>query len=148
LTHAATGLRPARGTSAVQPEPPVDGFERAVGDSRRKLERAIRAYHATVSSALEDGDGDRPREPQLEILARALSALASAVDHAATELDANDPLAARLRASGLELRELALDVLAHSQREELPTVFDDLEQNLISAASTILSSGRQQPQPA
>jgi hypothetical protein len=48
----------------------------------------------------------------------------------------------------LELRELALDVLAHSQREELPTVFDDLEQNLISAASTILSSGRQQPQPA
>jgi len=82
------------------------------------------------------------------VLARALSALASAVDHAAIELDEHDPLAARLRASGLELHELALDVLARSQRNELPTVFDELEQNLTSAASAILSSARSQPQLA
>ena len=82
------------------------------------------------------------------MLARALSALASAVDHAAIELDERDPLAARLRTSGLELHELALDVLARSQRDELPTVFDELEQNLTSAASAILSSARSQPQLA
>jgi hypothetical protein len=138
----------ARNGAAVEPALPADRFERAVGDSKRELERAIRAYHATVSSVLEDGDAGSPGERKLEILARALSALASAVDHASGELDEGDPLAARLRASGLELRELALDVLVRSQREELPTVFDELERNLISAATTILSSGRPQAQAA
>jgi len=123
----------------------VNRFERAVGNSRRELERTIRAYHATVSSVLEDGGAEPPGESKLETLARALSALASAVDHASSELEEGDPLAARLRASGFELRELAFDVLLHSQRDELPTVFDELEQNLISAASTIFSSGRAQP---
>jgi len=138
--------RPARDGAASAPAPPVDRFERAVGDSRRELEHVIRAYHATVSSALEDGGPDRPGEPKLEILARALSALASAVDLAASALDDGDPLHSRLRTSGMELRELGFDLLLHSQREELPSVFDELEQNLISAASTILSSGRRRPQ--
>jgi hypothetical protein len=124
---------------------PEDRLARAVGDSRRELGRAIRAYHATVSSALERGGPERPRESELEALARALSALASAVDHAATELDERDSLAVRLSATSLDLRELALDVLARSQREELPTVFDELEQNLIAAASAILSTTHPQP---
>jgi hypothetical protein len=149
VAHAATDVSSprARDAAAVQPSTPA-GFEHAVGDSRRELGRAIRVYHATVSSALEDGGAERPGESKLEILARALLALAGAVDHAATELDEADALAARLRVNGLELRELALDVLVHSQKDELPSVFDELEQNLISTAAAILSTPRRQPQPA
>jgi hypothetical protein len=145
-----TGPRsqPAPDGAGEGPATAANRFDRAIGEGRRELERAIRAYHTTVSRALEDGGTDSPREAQLEMLARALSALASAVDHAAIELDQRDPLAARMRASGLELRELALDVLARSQRDELPTVFDELEQNLISTAAAILSSSRPQPQLA
>jgi hypothetical protein len=130
------------------PPLPLNRFELAVGTTRRELERTIRAYHATVSSTLENGGVHGPREAKLETLARALLALASAIDRASSELDGSDPIAPTLRASGLELRELALDVLVHAQEEELPTVFDELEQHLISAASAILSSGRHQPQPA
>jgi hypothetical protein len=36
----------------------------------------------------------------------------------------------------------------HSQKDELPSVFDELEQNLISTAAAILSTPRRQPQPA
>jgi hypothetical protein len=139
--------RPGRNRTA-EPSLPLDRFEHAVGKSRRELERTIRAYHATVSSELQNGGVRGPREAKLETLARALSALASAVDRASGELDESDPVAPKLRVSGLELRELALDLLVHAKQEELPTVFDELEQNLISAASTILSSGRDQPQPA
>ena len=140
LTHALTAERQpppdepgARGT-------PADRFERAIGDGKRQLARAIRAYHTTISRGLENPDLDGARGSQLETLARALSALASAVDYAAVELDERDPLATRLRTSSVQLRELALDVVARTHREELPTVFDELEQNLISVASTILST--------
>jgi hypothetical protein len=121
----------------------ADRFERAIDDGKRQLTRAIRAYHSTVSCSLENEELDGARGSQLETLARALSALASAVDYAALELDERDPLATRLRTSSLELRELALDVVARSRREELPTIFDELEQNLISVASTILATGRE-----
>jgi hypothetical protein len=128
----------ARGATA-------DRFERAIGDGRRQLKRAIRAYHTTVSRTLENADLDGARGSQLETLARALSALASAVDYAVAELDERDPLAMRLRTRSLELRELALDVVAHSRREELPTIFDELEHNLISVASTILATTGREP---
>jgi hypothetical protein len=120
--------------------PAADRFERAISDGKRQLKRAIRAYHTTVSRTLAGAEMNNSGKSQLETLARSLSALAGAVDYAVTELDERDPLAARLRTSSLELRELALDVVAHSRREELATIFDELEQNLISVASTILST--------
>jgi hypothetical protein len=149
LTRALTELRtrPARDAPDRSP-PPSARLGRAVGDSRRELERAIRAYHAAVSSTLENGGTGAPGESKLENLARALAAFATAVDRASAELGEDEPLAARLRASALELHELSLDLLLHPRGEELPIVFDELEQNLISAASVILPFTRRQPQPA
>ncbi len=103
----------------------VDG---AAEETRRELERAIRAYHATVS-----------REGTLDSLAYALYALALAVGHASDEVEQDLPLAERLRKTGVELRALAEDVMAASAAPEVPTgVLDRLEQELGSAVSTLL----------
>jgi hypothetical protein len=102
--------------------------ETAAEESRRELERAIRAYHATVS---EKGT--------LENLAEALYALALAVGHASGEVDPSLPLANQLRRTGAELRGLALDVMAYSTAQEVPIgLLDRLEQELGSAVSTLL----------
>jgi hypothetical protein len=102
--------------------------ESAAEETRRELERAIRAYHATVS-----------REGTLDSLAHALYALALAVGHASDEVEQDLPLAERLRKTGAELRVLAEDVMAASTAPEVPTgVLDRLEQELGSAVSTLL----------
>ena len=124
-------------------------FEVAVDEGRRELGRAITAYHATVASSLAGDGAVTAREGPLEVLARALDALAVAVDHACRELAAGDPLGERLSANGAELRQLAGDVSAHARQQELPgAVFDRLEQQLTSAASAILGRRPLQPQPS
>ena len=130
---------------------PLRGLERAFGESRDELARAIRAYHATVAVSREhygedEAAIDDPGHSRLEMLARALASLAIAVEHASIELDAHDPLADRLRDSGEDLRDLSLDVLMHSRQDQVPTsVFDQLEQHLMSVAAAIFTSSRPQP---
>ena len=130
---------------------PLRGLERAFGESRDELARAIRAYHATVAVSREHAGEDEaaiddPGHSTLEMLARALASLAIAVEHASSELDVHDPLADRLRHSGEDLRDLSLDVLMHSRQDQVPTsVFDQLEQHLMSAAAAIFTSTRPQP---
>jgi len=129
------------------PAPPstAQRFEHAVHGSRDELARATRAYHAAVVGSLED-KGQAHDRSVFESLAGSLLALARSVDHASRELDAHDPLNAKLRRMGDDLRRLADDVTRHSREQEIPTpVFDRLEQNLISAASMILGSDRPAP---
>jgi hypothetical protein len=127
---------------------PDERLEGAVYESRRELDRTIHAYHAAVAWSLREEDGvpSASSEVTLEVLARALVALAIAIDHASEELRIEDPMAALLRASGFELRELAQDVMLHLGESQLPNgVFDRLEQHLTATASTILAPGRLQP---
>jgi NAD(P)-dependent dehydrogenase (short-subunit alcohol dehydrogenase family) len=106
----------------------AERVESAADESRRELERAIRAYHATVSD-----------KGTLESLAQALYALALAVGHASGEVEHDLPLAGRLRQTGEELRNLAQDVMTYSSAPQIPTgVLDQLEQLLGSAVSTLL----------
>lgn len=140
-------------------------FKAAVDESRRELERAIRAYHTTVTLSL-DGDGNGKANGKaygkehgkehgkaasspptsLDVLVRALAALSIAVEHASRELEGDDALATKLHATGSELRLLAQEVLLHEADAELPpTIFDRLEQHLTSAAAVILAPARLQP---
>ena len=138
-----------RATGGVAP--PLRGLERAFGESRDELARAIRAYNATVAVSREHAGEDEaaiddPSHSTLEMLARALASLSLAVEHASSELDLHDPLADRLRSSGEDLRDLSLDVLMHARQDQVPTsVFDQLEQHLMSAAAAIFTSTRPQP---
>jgi hypothetical protein len=118
----------------------TDRVESAADESRRELERAIRAYHATVASHLSDNAADAGQgDGSLETLAHALYALALAVGHASGAVQQDLPLAGQLRQTGSELRSLAEDVMAYSSQPEVPNgVFDRLEQQLTSAASTLL----------
>ena len=106
----------------------TERVDSAAEESRRELERAIRAYHATVS-----------QEGTLDSLAHALYALALAVGHASDEVEHDLLLAERLRETGAELRALAQDVIAAPTAPEIPSgVLDRLEQELGSAVSTLL----------
>ena len=130
-------------------------FKAAVDESRRELERAIRAYHTTVTLSLDgDGNGNGKEHGKaasspatsLDVLVRALAALSIAVEHASRELEGDDTLATKLHATGSELRLLAQEVLLHEADAELPpTIFDRLEQHLTSAAAVILAPARLQP---
>jgi hypothetical protein len=125
--------------------PPVR-IQTAVDETRRELDRAIRAYHAAIALWLEDGRArEVVGEETLAVLARSVYALAMAVGHAADELAFDDPRADALRESGVDLRRLAEDVMLGSSEREDPTgVFDRLEQQLMAAAAAILPSGRLQ----
>jgi hypothetical protein len=69
-----------------------------------------------------------------------------AVSHASGEVDPELPLAEQLRETGSELRSLAQDVVAYSAEPDVPNrVFDRLEQELISAASTLLVPTAERP---
>jgi hypothetical protein len=126
--------------------PTADRFEAAVDESRRELERAIRAYHTTVTLSLEDGGPASSPPTSLDVLVRALAALSIAVEHASRELEGDNALATKLHATGSELRLLAQEVLLHEADAELPpTIFDRLEQHLTTAAAVILAPGRLQP---
>jgi hypothetical protein len=153
-THALTDLWDRRGrggTSFATPSRLDLGRPDLVDETRRELGHAIRAYHAavTISVAEREGWDGATGEATLDVLARALVALAAAVDHAWIELEAEHPLAQALRQSGLELRRLAADVIEHTREERLPNgVSDRLEQQLMSAASAILARPRARTQPA
>jgi hypothetical protein len=130
---------------------PLPGTQSAFGQTRDELTRAIRAYHATVAVSHERAGDDEasiddPDHSRLELLARALASLAIAVEQASGELDVRDPLAARLRSAGDDLRDLSLDVLMHAREDQVPTsVLDRLEQHLTAAAAAIFTSARPQP---
>jgi hypothetical protein len=148
VAHALTAAAGRRRLGSAVPGGATLGagrFELAVNESRRELDRAIRAYHATVALSLEEHDPDVSDEASLEVLARALVALALAVDHTSQQLELGHPLSATLYESGSHLRQLAEDVMLHSAQPHLPTpVFDQLEQHLMSAAAVILAPGRVQ----
>jgi hypothetical protein len=137
--------RPEASPAKAEPKAVVESPLRGgpAHESRHELERAIRAYHAAVVRSRPIGKHDRSDESTLESLAGALVALSRAVDHESRELAARHPLTERLQNTGLELRRLADDVMRHSREQELPAgVFDQLEQNLISAASMIFAPDR------
>jgi hypothetical protein len=139
----AGSIQVPEGVQALLPAVRLQG---AVDESRRELDRAIRAYHAAIALWLEDGRArELVGEETLAALARSVYALAMAVGHAAEELAFDDPRADALRESGSDLRRLAEDVmLGSAEREDPAGVFDRLEQQLMTAASAILASGRLQ----
>jgi hypothetical protein len=133
---ASRSRRRAKATAKL-----TERVESAADESRRELERAIRAYHATVARHLgDDGVEQGSADGTLDTLAQALYALALAVGHASSEVQQDLPLAARLRQTGSELRTLAQEVLAYStQPDPVPNgMFDRLEQQLTTAVSTLL----------
>jgi hypothetical protein len=135
---------PASERSEIAP-PAARDFKAAVRLSRDELAHAVRAYHAAVVRTFRNGADGQSGQSSLEALSVALVSLARAVDHEARALgseQAEQELTARLQSTGSELRRLADDVMQHSQRELPAGVFDQLEQQLISAASMILEPSR------
>jgi hypothetical protein len=149
LAHVVTawaGRSRARAKVASVLSAPAARFEDAAHESRQELDRTIRAYNAAVGLSLKDDDSQADAgKGALEILAHALYALALAIGHASDEVEQGHPLAAELRESGAELRRLAQDVMLYTSEPEVPNgVLDQLEQQLMSAASALLPRSESQ----
>jgi hypothetical protein len=138
------GRRRRRTQAEVTLSAGVPRHEELASDTREELDRAIRAYNAAVGLQLKDGESSiESGKGALEILASSLYALSLSVRHASTEVSQDHPLARTLRDSGSELRRLAQDVLLYTSEPEVPNgVLDQLEQELMSAASVLLTPVR------
>jgi hypothetical protein len=152
LTHAVTEARtreetkPRPKTPHLRPEARVSLADGAVRRSRQELDRAVLAYQSAVVASVQNGNGGGSSKMSFERLAGALVGLVAALDRAAEELRTHHPLAEQLREAGLELKRLANAVRLHARDRELPTgICDQLEQHLLSAASSIFASSRLEP---